>query len=167
MRCSLFIKISILYLLIVTTVSSGIVAGERTLFVRGLAVALREYPLMKSRILLRLQRGTPVLLVERKDVWLKVQAKNQQGWLLRGQLSKFPIKIKKSVLAQKVRLHSRTSRRVRLRTVIAVIGVRGLVDQKGQKISPYHTDYAALEWIEQQNLNEDDSIAFLMFEEDR
>ncbi len=48
---------------------------------------------------------------------------------------------------QKIQLQSASGRRLRLRTFSAVVGVKGLLDSKGKKISPFQTDYAALEWL--------------------
>jgi hypothetical protein len=39
------------------------------------------------------------------------------------------------------------------------------VDSKGEKISPYQTDYVALEWLEKQPSNEENSVIFLTFTE--
>ena len=47
----------------------------------------------------------------------------------------------------------------------AVVGVKGLVDKKGQKISPYKTDYIALEWLEKQPADEENSVQFVTFAE--
>ena len=84
---------------------------------------------------------------------------------MRGQITNIPVKIKKLVLGQKIRLHSASGHRVRLRTFTAVVGVKGLVDSKGKKISPYQTDYVALEWLEKQPSNEENSVIFLTFTE--
>jgi len=46
-----------------------------------------------------------------------------------------------------------------------VVGVRGLVDSKGKKISPYKTDYVALEWLEKQPSDEENSVIFLTYTE--
>ena len=84
---------------------------------------------------------------------------------MRGQITNIPVKIKKLVLGQKIRLTSSAGRRVRLRTFSAVVGVRGLVDSKGEKISPYQTDYVALEWLEKQPTDEENSVRFLTLAE--
>ena len=106
-----------------------------------------------------------MLAMETKGIWHKVEAGENQGWILRGQITKVPVKIKKLILGQKIRLHSASGRRVRLRTFTAVVGVRGLVDSKGKKISPYQTDYVALEWLEKQPTDEENSVQFLTFTE--
>jgi len=84
---------------------------------------------------------------------------------LRGQITNIPVKIKKLVLGQKIRLTSSSGRRVRLRTISAVVGVKGLVDSKGGEISPYQTDYVALEWLEKQPTDEENSVRFLTLAE--
>ena len=84
---------------------------------------------------------------------------------MRGQITNIPVKIKKLVLGQKIRLTSSSGRRVRLRTFTAVVGVKGLVDSKGKKISPYQTDYVALEWLEKQPTDEENSVRFLTLSE--
>ena len=104
-------------------------------------------------------------IVDTKGIWHKVEAGENQGWILRGQITKVPVKIKKLILGQKIRLHSASGRRVRLRTFTAVVGVRGLVYSKGKKISPYKTDYVALEWLEKQPTDEENSVQFLTFTE--
>ena len=71
----------------------------------------------------------------------------------------------KSILSQKIRLQSSSGNRVRLRTFTAVVGVKGLVDKNGQKISPYKTDYLALEWLEKQPTDEENSVLFVTFSE--
>ena len=126
---------------------------------------MREQPSIQSKKLMNLSRGTAVLSMESKGIWQKVVSGENQGWLLRGQISKFPVKKKKLVLGQKIRLQSSSGRRLRLRTFSAVVGVRGLVDSKGKKISPYKTDYVALEWLEKQPSDEENSVIFLTYTE--
>ena len=144
---------------------SEIFAKEEIRYVKGLGVDLREQPSFQSKTLTKLSRGTKVLTVETKGLWYKVIAGDNQGWILRGQITNFPVKIKRFVLAQKLSLNSASGRRVRLRTFTAVVGVKGLVDSKGEKISPYQTDYVALEWLEKQPSNEENSVIFLTFTE--
>ena len=134
-------------------------------YVKGLGAVLREQPSILSKKLTKLSRGTKVLVLEAKGIWHKAEAGEIQGWLLRGQITNIPVKIKKLVLGQKIRLTSSSGRRVRLRTFSAVVGVRGLVDSKGEKISPYKTDYVALEWLEKQPTDEENSIRFLTLAE--
>ena len=144
---------------------SGIFAKEEIRYVKGLGAVLREQPSIQSKKLTKLSRGTKVLALEVKGIWHKVIAGEIQGWLLRGQITNIPVKIKKLVLGQKIRLTSSSGRRVRLRTFSAVVGVRGLVDSKGEKISPYQTDYVALEWLEKQPTDEENSVRFLTLAE--
>ena len=144
---------------------SEIFAKEEIRYVKGLGTDLREQPSFQSKTLTKLSRGTKVLTEKTKGLWYKVIAGDNQGWILRGQITNFPVKIKRFVLAQKLRLNSASGRRVRLRTFTAVVGVKGLVDSKGEKISPYQTDYVALEWLEKQPSNEENSVIFLTFTE--
>ena len=144
---------------------SGTIASENTGYIKGLGAVLREQPSIQSKKLMNLSRGTAVLSMESKGIWQKVVSGENQGWLLRGQISKFPVKKKKLVLWQKIRLQSSSGRRLRLRTFSAVVGVRGLVDSKGKKISPYKTDYVALEWLEKQPSDEENSVIFLTYTE--
>ena len=144
---------------------SGIFAKEEIRYVKGLGAVLREQPSIQSKKLTKLSRGTKVLALEVKGIWHKVVAGEIQGWLLRGQITNIPVKIKKLVLGQKIRLTSSSGRRVRLRTISAVVGVKGLVDSKGEKISPYQTDYVALEWLEKQPTDEENSVRFLTLSE--
>ena len=144
---------------------SGIFAKEEIRYVKGLGAVLREQPSILSKKLTKLSRGTKVLALEAKGIWHKVEAGEIQGWLLRGQITNTPVKIKKLVLGQKIRLTSSSGRRIRLRTFSAIVGVKGLVDSKGKKISPYQTDYAALEWLENQPSDEENSVLFLTLSE--
>ena len=143
----------------------GIFAKEEIRYVKGLGAVLREQPSIQSKKLTKLSRGTKVLALEVKGIWHKVIAGEIQGWLLRGQITNTPVKIKKLVLGQKIRLTSSSGRRIRLRTFSAIVGVKGLVDSKGKKISPYQTDYAALEWLENQPSDEENSVLFLTLSE--
>ena len=143
----------------------GIFAKEEIRYVKGLGAVLREQPSIQSKKLTKLSRGTKVLALEAKGIWHKVEAGEIQGWLLRGQITNIPVKIKNLVLGQKIRLTSSSGRRVRLRTFSAVVGVKGLVDSKGEKISPYQTDYVALEWLEKQPTDEENSVRFLTLAE--
>ncbi|MCH2288278.1 MAG: SH3 domain-containing protein, partial [SAR324 cluster bacterium] len=143
----------------------GIFAKEEIRYVKGLGAVLREQPSIQSKKLTKLSRGTKVLALEAKGIWHKVIAGEIQGWLVRGQITNIPVKIKKLVLGQKIRLTSSSGRRIRLRTFSAIVGVKGLVDSKGKKISPYQTDYAALEWLENQPSDEENSVLFLTLSE--
>ena len=145
--------------------ASGSFAKEETHYIKGLVAVLREQPSIQGKTLTKLPRGTEVHAIETKGIWHKVESGEKQGWILRGQITKVPVKIKKLILGQKIRLHSASGRRVRLRTFTAVVGVRGLVDSKGKKISPYKTDYVALEWLEKQPTDEENSVQFLTFTE--
>ncbi len=140
-------------------------AKEVTHYIKGLGAVLREQPSIQGKTLTKLSRGSEVFIVDTKGIWHKVESGEKQGWILRGQITKFPVKIKKLILGQKIRLHSASGRRVRLRTFTAVVGVKGLVDSKGEKISPYKTDYVALEWLEKQPTDEENSVQFLTFTE--
>ncbi len=140
-------------------------AKELTRYIKGLGSPLREQPKISSKVLTKLSRGTIVLSKETKGLWEKVEVGENQGWLMRGQISDIPVGIKKSILSQKIRLQSSSGKRVRLRTFTAVVGVKGLVDKKGQKISPYKTDYLALEWLEKQPTDEENSVQFVTFSE--
>ena len=145
--------------------ASGSFAKEETHYIKGLGAVLREQPSIQGKTLTKLSRGTEVHAIETKGIWHKVESGEKQGWILRGQITKVPVKIKKLILGQKIRLHSASGRRVRLRSFTAVVGVRGLVDNKGEKISPYQTDYVALEWLEKQPTDEENSVQFLTFTE--
>ncbi len=145
--------------------ASGSFAKEETHYIKGLGAVLREQPSIQGKTLTKLSRGSEVFIVDTKGIWHKVESGENQGWILRGQITKVPVKIKKLILGQKIRLHSASGRRVRLRTFTAVIGVRGLVDSKGEKISPYNTDYVALEWLEKLPTDEENSVQFLTFTE--
>ena len=163
-------KIKIIQIFAIVFMSSmvfaaGGLAKEETRYIKGLGAVLREQPSFQSKTLTKLSRGTKVLTVETKGLWYKVIAGDNQGWILRGQITNFPVKIKRFVLGQKIRLNSASGRRVRLRTFTAVVGVKGLVDNKGEKISPYQTDYAALEWLENQPSDEENSVRFLTLSE--
>ena len=69
------------------------------------------------------------------------------------------------ILGQKIQLQSASGRRLRLRTFSAVVGVKGLLDSKGKKISPFQMDYAALEWLENRPFDEENSVIFLTLTE--
>ena len=144
---------------------TSIFASENTFYIKGLGAVLREKPSIQSKNTFKLSRGTKVLTIASKGIWQKVEAGENQGWLLRGQLSKNPVKRKKLILGQKIQLHSASGRRLRLRTFTAVVGVKGLLDNEGKKVSPYQTDYVALEWLENLPSDEMLSVIFLNFTE--
>lgn len=144
---------------------SEIFAKKEIRYVKGLGAVLREQPSIMSKKLTKLSRGTKVLALEAKGIWHKVIAGEIQGWLVRGQITNIPVKIKKLVLGQKIRLTSSSGRRIRLRTFSAIVGVKSLVDSKGKKISPYQTDYGALEWLENKPSDEENSVRFLTLSE--
>ena len=147
------------------TFTCVVLAKEMTGYIKGLGSPLREQPKINSKILTKLSRGTKVLSKGTKGLWQKVEVGENHGWVIRGQISDVPVGVKKSILSQKIRLQSSSGKRVRLRTFTAVVGVKGLVDKKGQKISPYKTDYLALEWLEKQPTDEENSVQFVTFSE--
>ena len=53
-------------------------AKEETLYIKGLVAFLREQPLIQSKTLTKLSRGTKVLTVETKGLWFKVIAGDKQ-----------------------------------------------------------------------------------------
>ena len=147
------------------TFTDVVFAKKMIRYIKGLGSPLREQPKISSKVLTKLSRGTEVLSKETKGLWEKVEIGGNHGWVMRGQISDVPVGVKKSILSQKIRLQSASGKRVRLRTFTAVVGVRGLVDKKGQKISPYKTDYLALEWLEKQPTDEENSVQFVTFAE--
>ena len=160
--CIYFTAVIVLFSWPFTTAMS---VNEITRYIKGLGTPLRDQPKISSKVLTKLSRGTKVLSIETKGLWEKVEVGGIQGWLMRAQISDFPAGVKKSILSQKIRLQSSSGKRVRLRTFTAVVGVKGLVDKKGQKISPYKTDYLALEWLEKQPTDEENSVQFVTFSE--
>ena len=165
LRKKKIIQIFVVVFLSSMVFASGSFAKEEAHYIKGLGAVLREQPSIQGKTLTKLPRGTEVHAIETKGIWHKVESGEKQGWILRGQITKVPVKIKKLTLGQKIRLNSASGRRVRLRTFTAVVGVRGLVDSKGEKISPYNTDYVALEWLEKQPTDEENSVQFLTFTE--
>ena len=145
--------------------TSAMSVKEMTYYIKGLGAQLREHPKISSKVLTKLSRGTKVFSKETRGLWEKVEVGENQGWLMRGQISDIPAGGKKSILSQRIRLQSSSGKRVRLRTFTAVVGVKGLVDKKGQKISPYKTNYLALEWLEKQLTDEKSSVQFVTFSE--
>lgn len=71
---------------------SSVFATENTVYIKGLGAVLREQPSIQSKKTFKLSRGTKVLSIESKGIWQKVESGVSQGWLLRGQISKFPVK---------------------------------------------------------------------------
>jgi len=55
----------------------------------------------------------------------------------------------------------RNKRRLRLRSVSARIGIKGLLDLGELKKGEFDINYDALNWVESHNFNESDSIEFL------
>ena len=160
--CIYFTAVIVLFSWPFTTAMS---VNEITRYIKGLGTPLRDQPKISSKVLTKLSRGTEVLSQETKGLWKKVEVGENQGWLMRGQISDIPVGIKRSILSQKISLQSSSGKRVRLRTFTAVVGVKGLVDKKGHKISPYKTDYLALEWLEKQPIDEENSVQFVTFSE--
>ena len=160
--CIYFTAVIVLFSWPFTVAISG---KEMTRYIKGLGAPLRDQPKINSTVLTKLSRGTKVLSIETKGLWEKVEVGGNQGWVMRGQISDIPVVIKKSILIQKISLQSSSGKRIRLRTFTAVVGVKGLVDKKGQKISPYKTDYLALEWLEKQPIDEENSVQFVTFSE--
>ena len=162
-------KLSKLYLaslfLLFNFFLTSVSASENIFYIKGIGAVLRAQPSIESKNTFKLSRGTKVLAIGSKGIWQKVKAGENQGWLLRGQLSKNPVKRKKLILGQKIQLHSASGRRLRLRTFTAVVGVKGLLDNEGKKVSPYKTDYVALEWLENIPSDEELSVIFLNFTE--
>jgi len=165
LRKKYFIYFTAVIVLLPFTFNDVVFAKEMIRYIKGLGSPLRDQPKIGSKVLTKLSRGTKVFSKETKGLWEKVEVGENQGWLMRGQISDIPAGIKKSILSQKIRLQSSSGKRVRLRTFTAVVGVKGLVDKNGQKISPYKTDYLALEWLEKQPTDEENSVQFVTFAE--
>ena len=62
-------------------------AKEMTRYIKGLGAPLRDHPKISSKVLTKLSRGTKVLSKETKGLWEKVEVGENQGWLMRGQIS--------------------------------------------------------------------------------
>jgi len=68
-------------------------AKEETHYIKGLGAVLREQPSIQGKTLTKLPRGTEVHAIETKGIWHKVESGEKQGWILRGQITKVPVKI--------------------------------------------------------------------------
>ena len=91
------IQISATVFLLSTLFASGSLAKEETRYIKGLGAVLREKPSIHSKTITKLSRGEKVLAMETKGIWHKVDAGKNQGWVLRGQVTNFPVKIKRFV----------------------------------------------------------------------
>ena len=137
-------------------------AFSEDFFVKGILANVKEEPSNSSKTIFKLKRGTKLFLIEKNNLWTRINYENRQGWLLNDQISnKSIIKIKIKTLSQKLKVNSRKNPRLRIRTVSAITGVKGLVDSEGKLVNPYDTNYASLEYLESKSYDEMESFIFL------
>ena len=113
-------------------------AFSEDFFVKGILANVKEEPSNSSKTIFKLKRGTKLFLIEKNNLWTRINYENRQGWLLNDQITNKSI-IKIKTLSQKLKVNSRKNPRLRIRTVSAITGVKGLVDSEGKLVNPYDT----------------------------
>ena len=62
-------------------------AFSEDFFVKGILANVKEEPSNSSKTIFKLKRGTKLFLIEKNNLWTRINYENKQGWLLNDQIT--------------------------------------------------------------------------------
>lgn len=135
------------------------VSGAEILYVQSAKARLMEQPSFTAPVLTEIDKGDAVDVEQRSDRWIRVKHGSVSGWLPSLLLSAQKPVEKISVLDEESNV-SGTARR-RASAVITAGATRGLTADDRRRLDAQEvTNYAALRWIENIAVTEDDIDRF-------
>lgn len=151
-------KISILFLIFMFT---AVPAYAADLYVKSVKAKVLTNPSMRAKTIKVLSRGTKVTEVKRKGKWVMIEVGGKKGWISKYLVSTKPPMKRVSRLAKGKSLE-KTSRR-RASAFTSVAAARGLTDYERARAGRkgYVVDFAALEQMEQLNIDEAEALKFI------
>ena len=97
-----------------------------------------------------------------RDGWVQVKKGEVQGWVQQNRLSTKPVQSRISLTKRSLKPSVRKKRNVRVRTVMAAVGVKGLRDSKSEAFKETESDLNAIQELESLSPNAQESVDFIL-----
>ena len=97
-----------------------------------------------------------------RDGWVQVKKGEVQGWVQQNRLSTKPVQSRISLTKRSLKPSVRKKRNVRVRTVMAAVGVKGLRDSKSGAFKETESDLKAIRELESLSPDAQESVDFIL-----
>ena len=97
-----------------------------------------------------------------RDGWVQVKKGEVQGWVQQNRLSTKPVQSRISLTKRSLKPSVRKKRNVRVRTVMAAVGVKGLRDSKSEAFKETESDLNAIQELESLSPDAQESVDFIL-----
>ena len=94
--------------------------------------------------------------------WVQVKKGEVQGWVQQNRLSTKPVQSRISLTKRSLKPSVRRKRNVRVRTVMAAVGVKGLRDSKSEAFKETESDLNAIQELESLSPDAKESVDFIL-----
>ena len=97
-----------------------------------------------------------------REGWVQVKKGEVQGWVQQNRLSTKPVQSRISLTKRSLKPSVRIKRSVRVRTVMAAVGVKGLRDSKSGAFKETESDLKAILELESLSPDAQESVDFIL-----
>ena len=97
-----------------------------------------------------------------REGWVQVKMGEVQGWVQQNRLSTKPVQSRISLTKRSLKPAVRKKRSVRVRTVMAAVGVKGLRDSKSGAFKDTESDLKAILELESLSPDAQESVDFIL-----
>lgn len=97
-----------------------------------------------------------------REGWVQVKKGEVQGWVQQNRLSTKPVQSRISLTKRSLKPSVRKKRNVRVRTVMAAVGVKGLRDSKSEAFKETESDLNAIRELENLSPDAQESVDFIL-----
>ena len=97
-----------------------------------------------------------------REGWVQVKKGEVQGWVQQNRLSTKPVQSRISLTKRSLKPSIRKKRNVRVRTVMAAVGVKGLRDSKSGAFKETESDLNAIRELESLSPDAQESVDFIL-----
>ena len=97
-----------------------------------------------------------------REGWVQVKKGEVQGWVQQNRLSTKPVQSRISLTKRSLKPSVRKKRNVRVRTVMAAVGVKGLRDSKSEAFNETESDLNAIQELESLSPDAQESVDFIL-----
>jgi len=97
-----------------------------------------------------------------REGWVQVKKGEVQGWVQQNRLSTKPVQSRISLTKRSLKPSVRKKRNVRVRTVMAAVGVKGLRDSKSEAFKETESDLNAIQELESLSPDAQESVDFIL-----
>ena len=97
-----------------------------------------------------------------REGWVQVKKGEVQGWVQQNRLSTKPVQSRISLTKRSLKPSVRKKRNVRVRTVMAAVGVKGLRDSKSEAFKETESDLKAIRELESLSPDAQESVDFIL-----